>query len=136
MKRIHLIPVLLLFFVISAQKCNEIQKTITVTQKYDPKQKGTQLVLDKVENDSRCPIGTQCVWAGEVTVHLKLYKNGKVTDEKKMVESDKYHEENQAWLSTIFPKKVKNYSVLPYPDQKKPHTQEDYNIFIEFEDKE
>jgi hypothetical protein len=134
MKRIYLIPILLLFFVISAQKCNEIKKTITVTQKLDPKQKGTQLVIEKVEDDSRCPEGTQCVWAGEVTVNLKIYKNGKVTDEKKMVESHKYHEENQAWFSTIFPRKVKNFSVLPYPNQDKPHTIEDYTIELEFED--
>jgi hypothetical protein len=133
MKRIHLISILLLFFVISAQKCNETEKTITITQKFDPKQKGTQLIIKKVGDDSRCPEGTECIWAGEVTLNLEIYKNGTVTEEKKLVESYKYHKGNMEWFSTIFPRKIKNFSVLPYPDEKKPHKLEDYVIVVEFE---
>ncbi|MEO6172781.1 MAG: hypothetical protein ABIP02_06655, partial [Arenimonas sp.] len=27
----------------------------------------------RVVSDSRCPAGTQCIWAGEVTIELKLH---------------------------------------------------------------
>ena len=33
---------------------------------------GTQLRFLRVVNDSRCPKGVQCVWAGEVTVEFEL----------------------------------------------------------------
>src|SRR3989338_905091 len=32
---------------------------------------GLNLTFTSVENDSRCPIGTQCIWAGEATVQIK-----------------------------------------------------------------
>lgn len=27
----------------------------------------------RVVNDSRCPVGAQCIWAGEITIELKLH---------------------------------------------------------------
>jgi hypothetical protein len=33
---------------------------------------GLNVSLVAIENDSRCPIGAQCVWAGEATVQLNI----------------------------------------------------------------
>lgn len=40
---------------------------------------GIQLTLNKIVNDSRCPIGVQCIQAGWVTANVTL-KNGSVQE--------------------------------------------------------
>ena len=37
--------------------------------------KGYQLVLKEVLADSRCPEGVTCVWAGEVSAVISVYKD-------------------------------------------------------------
>jgi len=41
---------------------------------------GGRLVFANVVNDSRCPKGVQCVWAGTATVHLQLVPDPAVRD--------------------------------------------------------
>ena len=41
---------------------------------------GGRLVFANVVNDSRCPKGAQCVWAGTATVHLQLVPDPAVPD--------------------------------------------------------
>ena len=36
----------------------------------------TTITLTHIESDSRCPIGTTCVWAGEVTFDIAIKHNG------------------------------------------------------------
>ena len=47
-----------------------------------PNQKGFQLVLKAIPNDSRCPEGATCIWAGEVSAVVMVYKDSKLVDEK------------------------------------------------------
>src|SRR3989338_7390626 len=37
---------------------------------------GVYITPVKVESDSRCPIDVRCIWAGEVTLKVKLEKGG------------------------------------------------------------
>ena len=39
--------------------------------------KGYSLRLKSIFDDSRCPQNTQCIWAGEVSVTLEIYKKNK-----------------------------------------------------------
>jgi hypothetical protein len=41
---------------------------------------GGRLIFANVVNDSRCPKGAQCVWAGTATVHLQLVPDPAVAD--------------------------------------------------------
>jgi len=48
----------------------------------------TSLDFVRVVSDSRCPAGTQCIWAGEITIELKLHSGQdqqtfKLTDHSK-----------------------------------------------------
>lgn len=38
-------------------------------------------------SDSRCPVGVQCVWAGEVTVHVKLSGESRRVVDLRLLES-------------------------------------------------
>jgi hypothetical protein len=44
-------------------------------------EKGFTLVLKEVVSDSRCPEGLNCIWAGEVTVVLSVYKDSKLVED-------------------------------------------------------
>ena len=75
-----------------------------------------QLVLKSVANDSRCPEGLDCIWAGEVTVELQVLENLKILETKTMVISSKNQKENISWLSKYYPtQKINAIQVLPYP---------------------
>ena len=43
----------------------------------------------KVLQDSRCPKGVNCVWAGEVTVLIDIYQKGKKKESKKLTLNSK-----------------------------------------------
>jgi len=34
------------------------------------------IALEAIENDSRCPEGVQCVWAGDVSARIRIEGNG------------------------------------------------------------
>jgi hypothetical protein len=59
--------------------------------------------------------GLNCIWAGEVTVLLSVYKDSKLVEDNTMV----FHEnqENKLWFCKYLPdnKKSKSVQVLPYP---------------------
>lgn len=44
----------------------------------------TQIKFIEVLEDSRCPKNVTCVWAGEATALIEIYKNGKFTEEKEL----------------------------------------------------
>jgi hypothetical protein len=56
------------------------QTEIKITTKKCIPKKGYYLQLKNVWDDSRCPEGVNCVWAGEVSVSIKVY------NEKKFIE--------------------------------------------------
>lgn len=65
------------------------EKVITVKQKVCRSQKGFQFVLKTIESDSRCPKGTTCIWAGEVSAVLQVFDGQKQVEEVIMIFSEK-----------------------------------------------
>jgi hypothetical protein len=117
-----LLPFLLLFCVcIFAQNVQkESIKYAKVCQKTGLKKTGYQLVLKEVISDSRCPEGVTCIWAGETSVVVSVYRDSKLVEDQTMVFSIKNEEENKEWFSKYLPekqKKIKSFSVLPYPKE-------------------
>ncbi|MFV8321954.1 hypothetical protein [Flavobacterium sp. LS2R12] len=95
-------------------------KYVTIKQKVCPNQKGFQLVLKAIANDSRCPEGVTCIWAGEASVIVSVYKDSKLVEDHTMVFSMKNEQENKQWFAKYLPekqKKIKNISVFPYPKE-------------------
>jgi hypothetical protein len=121
MKKSLLLFLLILGTVTFAQNTeNETVKYVKITQKKCLKKKGFNLVLAAVVSDSRCPEGVTCVWVGEASVTVSVYKDSKLVEDHTMVFSMKNQEENKKWFSKYLPEKqknVKSFSVFPYPKE-------------------
>lgn len=107
--------ILLFFLVFSFSLFAQSELKIT-TKKCVPK-KGYHLRLKTVFDDSRCPEGVTCIWAGEVSVVVQVYKDKKLVEEKTVTFNSKNKEENFKWFATYFPKKIKSIGVAPYPKE-------------------
>jgi hypothetical protein len=116
MKNIFLIIVLLINATFYAQN------NITITQKKCIPKKGFHLKLQRVFDDSRCPEGVTCIWAGEVSVVVEAYKDKQFIEAKTMTLNAKNSEENAKWFLNYLPngtKIIKSIAVLPYPKKDK-----------------
>lgn len=110
-------------------------KYTTINQKMCPNQKGFQLVLKAIPNDSRCPEGATCIWAGEVSAVVMVYKDSKLVDEKTLVFSVKNEENNRRWFASYLlekQKKVKSIDVFPHPNKDREIDFKDYYLKIGF----
>lgn len=93
------------------------QTEVKVTPKKCIPKKGYHLKLKNVFNDSRCPEGTTCIWAGEVSVVVEVYNDKKFVEEKTLTFNSKNREENNSWFGKYFPKKIASVGVDPYPKE-------------------
>ncbi len=114
---------------------SEKSKYLSIKQKVCPNQKAFQLVLKEVISDSRCPDGLNCIWAGEATAIISVYKDSKLVEENTMNFSMKNQEENKLWFCKYLPEKqrnLKSVSILPYPKEGSKVDPEDYYLKIEY----
>ena len=111
MKKFFLCLAILLNLSVFAQ--SELKIT---TKKCIPKL-GYYLRLQSVFDDSRCPEGVTCIWAGEVSVTIEVYKDKKLMEEKTITFNSKNKDENFKWFRTYFPKKIQSIGVVPYPKE-------------------
>jgi hypothetical protein len=132
--------VLIIFILVStlalaqSPKAQKI-KYLTIDQKVCANKKGIQLVLKEVINDSRCPEGVSCIWAGEVTAIVSVYKDSNVVEETTMVLSLKSAEDNKKWFASYLSSKQKNIksiAVVPYPKKGVRINSKDYYIKIAY----
>ena len=108
-------------------------KYVKISQKMCLKKSGYQIVLKEVVSDSRCPVGVTCVWAGEASAIVSVYKDSKLVEDNTMVFSMKNIEENKKWFSKYLPekqRKIKSISVFPYPKQGVVVDKKDYYVKI------
>ena len=97
------------------------------------KQKGFQLVLKNVFNDSRCPENVTCVWAGEVTTVISVLENNKPIEEKTLIFNSKNIFDNINWVSKYYTEKpIKSVQVLPHPKDSVKVAAKDYFLKIEY----
>jgi hypothetical protein len=133
MKNLVLLLILLINLSIYSQKSDQKLKSISFTQKVI-KKRGTQLILKKVLNDSRCPEGVNCIWAGECEIEIAIYKNRKLISTEIVMISPKLYKENIAWFSKFYPNiKITEISVLPYPKSGFEINPKDFFVKIMFE---
>jgi hypothetical protein len=130
--------ILLLFMMISSLVLAQSQKPakvkiITVKQKVCRSQKGFQFVLKTIENDSRCPKGTTCIWEGEVSAVLQVFDGQKQVEETTLVFNEKNKEANIKWFAKYLPfekRKIESLRVTPYPVESSSIKAADYAIQI------
>lgn len=132
MKNIILSFVILISIAACSQKKNTVNKSVVITQKVI-KKKGTQLVLKSIANDSRCPEGVNCIWAGEIEIIVSVYKDNNFVKDENILLSPKLDKENLAWFAEYFPsKKITEIGVLPYPKNGVVTYPKDYFVKIYF----
>lgn len=132
MKNLLLGLIILCSLTACSQKKQTIAKSEIFTQKL-LKKKGTQLVLKNVVNDSRCPEGLNCIWAGEIEIVVSIYKNNVFVKDENILLSPKLHKENLAWFAEYYPsKKITEIGVLPYPKNGVVTYPKDYFVKIYF----
>ena len=88
-----------------------------VNQKLDTKS-GKEIVLVKVNIDSRCPEGVECVWAGEVTFEVTAYENGKMVEQVQFTLNKNTSADIIVWFVQHLPesnKELKAIGIVPYP---------------------
>ena len=108
-------------------------KYVKIAQKKCLKKTGYQIVFKELISDSRCPDGLTCIWAGEASAIVSVYRDSKLIEDNTMVFSMKNIEENKKWFSKYLPKKqskIKNVGVFPYPKQGVVVDKKDYYIKI------
>ena len=65
-----------------------------------PDGSGLTIAFISVENDSRCPIGAQCVWAGEATVQLTI-SSATMTEQNVSLKTNNQPVEFNGYLITL-----------------------------------
>lgn len=94
-----------------------------------------EIVLVQVINDSRCPEGTQCIWAGEVTVEVAAYENKKVVDQREFTLNSNTMNEVNDWFTKHLPirkESLKGIQVFPYPKEGVPIEPKDYKMALKY----
>lgn len=107
-----------------------------INQQLDSKA-GKEIVLVKVMDDSRCPEGTQCIWAGEVSVEVAAYENKKLIEQRTFTLN--FNKDNMDTVKHWFEKNIsaektaiKEINVVPYPKEGVPIQPEDYKIALKY----
>jgi len=110
--------------------CQKKLASTEINQKLDSKQ-DKEIVFVKLISDSRCPEGTQCIWAGEVIFEVAAYENGKLVEQKQFTLNIKNQEEISIWFASHLPESketLKEIDVLPHPKNGEETKQEDYAV--------
>jgi DUF971 family protein len=84
------------------------------------KEKGNSLVLKEVLSDSRCPVGVNCIWAGEIKLVVSLYQDKKFLKEETLTISGNSNQENTSRFAQhlqVGKRNVKSVNVLPRPKE-------------------
>jgi hypothetical protein len=110
------------------------QSELKITSKKGNSKQEYSFQLTKVFDDSRCPEGVTCIWAGEVSADLKVYKNKKFFELKTLTFNSKNKEENFKWFGKYFTRKIKSISVNPYPKEGQTIKFKNQYLLIVFED--
>lgn len=88
---------------------------------------GENLVIDfeGVTGDSRCPLGAQCIWAGEATAELKVNHKGETS-----TVTLKEMGGTAGFTEAVFNGFRINFRVLPYPEVGNPLSAGDYELLM------
>ncbi|MCL9809633.1 hypothetical protein [Flavobacterium luminosum] len=113
--------------------CATTQNQNIINQKLDSKQ-NKEIVLIKVLNDSRCPEGVQCIWAGEITFEVAAYENRNLVEQIQLTLSPNKEAAAINWFNKHLPQQkaqITKVSILPYPKKEKNIEPTEYYIQLQ-----
>ena len=118
MKKILAVFVLLAF--LACKSAMDNSNEIVITSNKEVVIKDYKIVINKIISDSRCPIGTNCIWAGELVMELSVIQNNEIKETIILTFSPNSNEENRAWFEKYIPqnKKLIQYEISPFKTEK------------------
>ena len=110
-----LILVFILFAFVACKSAKENANEVMLTSKNEVVTNDYAIVINKIVSDSRCPEGTNCIWAGELVMELSVLQNKEIKESLELTFSQKTKEENLAWFRKYIPnnKKLIKYKISP-----------------------
>ena len=118
MKKSILVLVLLAFVACKSVKQNSNE--VIITFENEVVLNDYKIVINKIISDSRCPEGTNCIWAGELVMELSVWKKNEMKEIVVLTFSPKTKGENLEWFEKYIlqNKKVINYMISPSKTEK------------------
>ena len=110
-----LILVFILFAFVACKSAKENANEVMLTSKNEVVTNDYAIVINKIVSDSRCPEGTNCIWAGELVMELSVWKKNEMKEIVVLTFSPKTKGENLEWFEKYIlqNKKVINYMISP-----------------------
>ena len=138
MKRTILLIIILITSFSFSQDSTEVQKAetpIISSKVYLGKSvafENFRIEFIEVVQDSRCPTGVNCIWAGEVVILVDLYEDGKKIERKKITLNTKIGLQNR--IGNLFFSEAMSLSVLnvlPHPNAKNKTQSNAYYLLLD-----
>lgn len=101
--------------IVTKLKANESYKTNNIEVK-----------LVEIVEDSRCPEGVSCMWAGEAIVLIDIFKDGEKVERKKVT----FNSEDPMIFSSE-KLTIKGLNVMPYPKDGEKINPKDYYLQLD-----
>ena len=113
MKKLILVFALCAF--VACKSAKENTNEVVMTSKNEAVSNDYAIVINKIVSDSRCPEGTNCIWAGEIVMELSVLQNKEIKETIVLTFSSKTRDENFAWFGKYIPnnKKLIKYRISP-----------------------
>jgi hypothetical protein len=120
---------LMLFLFVACKSVKENPNEVVITSEKEVVVGDYVFVINKIISDSRCPIGTNCIWAGELVLELSVWKNKEIKETHVLTFSPNSKEENMAWFGKYISnnKKLNKFKISPSKTEK-PLELKDYKI--------
>jgi len=100
-----------------------LEETITI--------KNHQVTFVKVLEDSRCPKGVTCIWAGRAKVLVEITEEGKESIQKELIFGQiNQGESNDLTIVTTEEKKVVGITLRPYPSTENSGSEKEYQLMV------
>ena len=127
MKKLILVFALCAF--VACKSAKENTNEVVMTSKNEAVSNDYAIVINKIVSDSRCPEGTNCIWAGEIVMELSVLQNKEIKETLEVTFSQNTKEENLTWFGKYIPnnKKLIKYKISP-PKTEQQLELKDYKI--------
>jgi len=92
--------------------------------------KGVSIKFTEVMEDSRCPTGVQCVWAGRIKIKAEVSEKGKTTIKEIIFGQANADESDSKILYTSDKFTLTAEKIIPYPTSENNIEKEEYCLLV------
>jgi hypothetical protein len=107
------------------KQANPMRVSLSVGQSVNVPDTDVKVTLEEIVEDSRCPTGTTCIWAGDATVSIAI-ASGKSTPSKVMLHTNGQFAQEAEQSGVL----VRLMDVAPHPTADGPPRREAYRVSL------